>query len=209
MPTEDIHTTIRAREIVLQGQEMGEDNQGNRGLFQGHLEWRLSEKSPDFQVRSVRRSVCDVGVFITVDTDTVDIGLTHYFPNNMRRKAHGYVVNAYRQKRHRSGVRFATLVTSYPYYERELGRKGASSFWRRLFDAAKQFNNGRNPDIVACNHKRLLAKNIFSDVIISRKRIPGDWEFTIEVTNTPYRKRFLQSDALKTSEAKPINMQID
>ncbi|HEX7042755.1 MAG TPA: hypothetical protein VF189_05890 [Patescibacteria group bacterium] len=211
MAKEDFSLTGLARKRVLEKNRLLNDVDGNFGLDIGHLEWRLDNSSEDFYFRSVRRSICDVGAFISISGENVDIGLTHYYPYGVFRKAHTYVINALRQKRHRDGIRFATMATSHSYRDKSRypEDKEERYFWKRMVKAAKRYNNNRKPDVIAVDPDKLQRENTSSDIIISRRRLENDFEISIEVTNSPYKKTFRQSEAQKVSRRRPIKLRLE
>ncbi len=197
-----------------------DQNTGAVGLWEGYIKEQIPSCAGVFERPTYARSVCDALILLTIHPDrSATMTLTHLVPNFFNTKAQEVIVNTMQQNKrgrgHNEGTRFATLVTSDPYYK---GNRGPNFEWQRiereknlveLIIATKKFNNGNDPDIVHVNHKWVDPTNIPADLIFSKIIRDGQEFFVIEVSNTGYRKEIPLTDATDLANQRAQDMYVN
>jgi len=169
------------------------------GLSQGFLSFHLGPDNDFFTTATAQRGICDSTLFLAIHPgELLDGLLTHFYPNKGYRRGHAELYGEIENIDTSEDITFALLLVTLP-----IDYDSNKAEFENLKDAIRRKNNGRSPDIVAVIDESTISKDHGSDIIFTRKRINDEFEYTIEVTNSPYRKVFMHKDARSVAQNKP------
>lgn len=177
------------------------------GLHQGYLYKHLAPQE-SVQFQSSGRTVCDVILLVTICPDgTSDVTVTHFYPEGTTRRVNQIIVDAMDQEHHHQGIRFATILTSHPSWPL-FRREETGAAYDALFQTVRQFNNGKDPDVVSVD-EAIVELPYISELKFSKTTPEGEPLYSFSVTGSTYYKTFSQSNASEVAKEPPVFLSID